>query len=506
MKNNSKTKQQLINELKLYREQNDELKKLHKENAELKKLIIKQKKEMKKISESEKMHKTIIRNFPDSFALFTLDGTCLEASQGALDNTGYKTAEELIGMKGFDIIAPEETEKAKSIQQELMQKGFKRNYEYSILRKDGTRRILESNAILLKDNFGEPKFVLITSRDITKRKIAEKKLQQEVNRLRKHIQQGERYPVIIGNSSKMLQIIDLVHQVARTNSTILISGETGSGKDLIAQAIHYSSPRKEAPFLAINCAALPEQLIESELFGYVKGAFTGASQDKTGLFEEAHKGTIFLDEIGDLPLSLQGKLLQVLEKQIVRRLGQSKSIIVDVRIIAATNKNLKEAVKRGTFREDLYYRLNVFPLKVPSLRERKEDIPLLAKYFLDKYCLVMKKEITTISQEAMDILTSYPFPGNVRELENIIQRSLIIAQGSILHKQNLPEELTDKKSINKYQNLPDSLAEIERKKIENTLKECHGHLTRTAKKLGISRTSLWRKINKFNINISDFVS
>lgn len=506
MEDNFKKKQQLIDELKLYQEQNNELKKFQKENAELKKLMIKQKKKIKKLTESEKMYRMMVRNIPDSVALNTLDGTIIKASKGALDHLGYTSHKDVNGKSGFKFVAEKDRQKAKVYLQKLINEGYLKNFESTYIRKDGTRIILESNAILLKDDFGNPNYILISSRDITERKMAEKKLHDEVKKLRKQIQQGERYPIIIGNSTKMLQVIDLVHQVARTDSTVLIYGETGSGKDLIAKAIHNNSSRREAPYLAINCAALPEHLIESELFGYVKGAFTGAVQTKRGLFEQTDTGTIFLNEVGEIPLNVQAKLLHVLENQQIRKIGDSSNITVDVRIIAATNKDLKNAVNKGQFREDLYYRLNVFPIKVPSLRERKEDIPLLAKYFLDKYCLVMKKEITTISQEAMDILSSYPFPGNVRELENIIQRSLIIAQGSILHKQNLPEELTDKKSINKSQNLSDSLAEIERKKIENALKECNGHLTRTAKKLGISRTSLWRKINKFNINISDYVS
>ena len=347
------------------------------------------------------------------------------------------------------------------------------------------------------------------TRDITKRKKMEQQLEQMVKKrtrelqesqkkvkiLRKQIQQSQRYPEIIGNSPEILQVIDLAHQVAHTNSTVLIYGETGSGKDLIAKAIHHNSPRREAPFVIVNCAALPEHLIESELFGYVKGAFTGANQDKKGFFEEADRGTIFLNEVGEIPLKVQVKLLQVLENQQMHRLGESKNIKVDVRIIAATNRDLRESVRQGHFREDLFYRLNVLPIEVPPLREREQDIPLLVKRFLDKYCLAMNKQITDISQEAMDMLYDYPYPGNVRELENIIQRSIIMAQGSTILLQHLPKELKESKFIP----VPESLAEMEKKTIEATIQQCKGKLKQAARKLGIHRSTLWRKMKKLGI-------
>jgi two-component system response regulator HydG len=252
--------------------------------------------------------------------------------------------------------------------------------------------------------------------------------------------------------------------------------------------------------LTINCAALPEHLIESELFGYVKGAFTGANQNKQGLFEEAHKGTIFLNEIGDIPLRLQGKLLDALENQRIRRLGQSKSITVDVRIIAASNIDLEKAVNDGRFREDLFYRLNVLPIKVPPLRERKDDIPFLIKHFLDRHCPLMNKNITEIAQEAMDILLSYPYPGNVRELENIIQHSIIMIKGSILIPEYLPEKLKRVKSYEESNNL----ADMERKMIETALHDCQGHFSRAAKKLGIHRTTLWRKIKQLGVKLPNY--
>jgi DNA-binding NtrC family response regulator len=335
------------------------------------------------------------------------------------------------------------------------------------------------------------------------KKVSEKnRLQEEVKNLKRQIKRDRSQQKIIGNSPEILRVINLANQVAGTSSTVLIYGETGSGKDLIAQAIHYNSPRSEAPFMPINCAALPEQLIESELFGYVKGAFTGALQNKRGFFEEAAGGTLFLNEISEIPLRVQAKLLQALENQEIRRLGQSKSIKVDVRILAATNIDLEDAVRKGSFRKDLFYRLKVFPIVVPPLRERKEDIPLLVRYFLDKFCPPMNKKITTISEEAMEILGQYSYPGNVRELENIIQRSVIMGQGSTLLPHYLPPEIRKTSSYSEAE----SLAEMERKMIETTIRKCGGNLRKTSQRLGISRTTLWRKIKKFDIDTASRVT
>jgi two-component system response regulator HydG len=480
--------------------------------------ITERKRQQKELWESREMYRLLLQTSPDAVAVSDLDGKTLEVSHRILELFGYENIEEFFKMNAFNNTAPEEHEKLMKAIQKNLKEGYVRNLEVTFVRKNGTRFIGEVYTSLVRDVKGNPKAIIGTIRDITERKKLEEKLRhyskllekrveertrkleesrQEIKSLRKQIQQSIRYPEIIGSSAAILQVIDLTHQVAQTNYNVLITGETGSGKDLIARAIHFNSPRKEAPFLAINCAALPEQLIESELFGYVKGAFTGASQDKKGLFEEAHKGTIFLDEIGDIPLQLQGKLLQVIEKQIVRRLGQSKSIKVDVRIVAASNIDLEEAVNTRNFRQDLFYRLNVFPIRVPPLRERKEDIPLLVKHFLDKYCLSMDKKITDISQKAMDLLCEYNYPGNVRELENIIQRAIIMAQGSIL----LPRYLPDKLRSVAASGIRANLANVEKNMIINVIHQCKGDLDQAAKQLGYSRTTLWRRMKKLDINI-----
>jgi PAS domain S-box-containing protein len=477
--------------------------------------------------ESEELYRKLITTSPDIVAVSNLEGIITDVSEQTIKLFGYKSAAELIGQNGFNLIAPEDRQKVIKDSREVINGRFTINREYIAIRKDGSRFIIETSGAIVRDAQGKPKAFISTSRDITERKRMEEELkkyrehleqlveertrellktQKEVKTLRQQIQQSKKYPEIIGNSPKILHIIDLVQQVARTNSTVLICGETGSGKDLIAKAIHYNSPRKEASFLAINCAALPEQLIESELFGYVKGAFTGATQDKKGLFEEADKGTIFLNEIGEMPHKVQAKLLQVLENQEIRPLGQSTCIRVNVRIIAASNMDLEEAMRIRTFREDLFYRLNVLSIKIPPLRERKEDIPILAKHFLDKYCLAMNRQINDISPEAMDLLCSYSYPGNVRELENIIQRSLILAQCNKLLANYLPEKIKTTKYDSELDNLADNLANREKQIIEEIIKECKGNLSQSAKKLGICRTTLWRKIKKLHIDTSDYVA
>lgn len=521
MKDEEKTKEQLVKKLAKLRKIIVELRKTNKLQ---KKKLIEQKKIEHALRESEEMYKTLVKTSPDAIAVHDLNGKVIEVSKRWLEMWDYKNAEEVVGRSGYDfLIIEEDREKAMRSHQKLLKDGYFRNLILTFKRKYGTSFIAELNATLIQDSYGNPKAVMATSRDVTERMKMQKKLklyseklknlvtertrelkhaQKKVKSLQKQIQQSQRYPEIIGNSPKITEVIDLIHQVAPTNSTVLIYGETGSGKDLVALAIHYNSARKEGHFLVLNCASLPENLIDSELFGYAKGAFTGATQNKKGLFEAANKGTIFLNEIGEIPLNLQAKLLQVLETKQIRRLGDSNNITVDVRIIAASNKNLKEAVEKGHFREDLFYRINVLNIIVPPLRERKRDIPLLARHFLDKYCLSMNKEISEISHEAMDVLCSYPYPGNVRELENIIQRSIVMAKGPMLLPINLPDELRGIVAISE----PESLADMERQIIGNALHKCKGNVSQAAKMLGIGRATLYRKMKKLNITILDNVS
>jgi PAS domain S-box-containing protein len=487
-------------ELNKYRRHLEEL--VENRTVELKQTNEQLKQELAERKKAEEKYKTLVITSPDPVAVHDLKGSVVEVSNKWLEMWRYDKAEEVIGRNPFDFIAPESWEIAKKNLSRVLKKGFTRTVEMTMLRKDETRFIGELNGSMIEDASGNPIAIMATTRDITERKRMEnalkesqKNLQKEVKTLRRQIHESKSYTKIIGSSSKILKVIDLIQQVARTDSTVLITGETGSGKDLVASIIHSISARSNSPFIEVNCGALPEQLIESELFGYVKGAFTGAMKNKIGLFEEANNGTIYLNEISDLPVRLQTKLLQVLEKQQIRRLGQSKSIKIDVRIIAASNINLDEAVNKNRFRQDLFYRLNIFPIKIPPLKERKEDIPLLARYLLNKHCPSLNKEITDISKETMEILYSYDYPGNVRELENIVQRSIIVAQGTVLLPEHLPEQMLIDKSFS----APKSMADFEKQMIIDAIKQSKGNLDYAAKKLAYSRTTLWRRMKKLHI-------
>ena len=312
---------------------------------------------------------------------------------------------------------------------------------------------------------------------------------------------------MIGKSKEMLKVYATINKVAGTTANILILGESGTGKELVARAIHESSPRKGMPFLIINCGGIPETLLESELFGYIKGSFTGAHMDKPGLFEAASGGTIFLDEIGDLPSILQVKLLRVVQEKTFRRIGGTEDIKVDVRIISATNQNLSVQVKEGTFREDLYYRLNVIPIQLPPLRERKDDIPILAKHFIEKYSQEFSKEIRNISIYALELLMDYQFPGNIRELENIIERSVALETSNIILPENLvlsegleeAQPLTEFHISDKGILLDDELENIERQWIRKALEKSRGSKIKAAELLHITADALRKRIKKLKI-------
>ncbi len=274
------------------------------------------------------------------------------------------------------------------------------------------------------------------------RALEKNRLYEENTYLRRELTQRYAFSNIIGRSPRMQAIFSLVERVARTSSTVLISGESGTGKELIARAIHYTSPRATHRFLSINCGAMPENLLESELFGHERGAFTGAVRDKKGLFQEATRGTLFLDEISEMSLTMQVKLLRALQEKLVRRVGGNTEEAVDVRILAATNQNLPERIARGDFREDLYYRINVIPIDVPPLRARREDIPLLVDHFLTKFCEALGVQVKRISAEAMRLLESYTWPGNVRELENIVERAVALSTAPVITAADLPRPLS----------------------------------------------------------------
>jgi len=324
-----------------------------------------------------------------------------------------------------------------------------------------------------------------------------------------HLRKGYHFGFLIGESPEMKKIYDLIKRVASTKTNILISGESGTGKELVARAIHGQSQRKDKPFVVINCAGIPETLIESELFGHKKGAFTGASTDKAGLFEAADRGTVFFDEIGELTPAIQVKLLRVIQEKTFTRIGETDERRVDVRFISATNKNLEEEVMNGGFREDLFFRLNVIEISMPPLRERKGDLPLLAHHFLGKYSKELEKDIKKVSTYAMDILSQYPFPGNVRELENIIERSVALETSNIVLPQSLTLSDLKKVRVKKDRrgtdlgpdgiNLDKVMAEIEREYILKAMEMANGSRQRAAELLDITFDSLKYRLTKLNL-------
>lgn len=307
---------------------------------------------------------------------------------------------------------------------------------------------------------------------------------------------------IVGRSPQMLKVYKTIARVADSKSTVLIRGESGTGKELIARAIHYNSPRASQPFVAVDCGSLAENLLESELFGHVKGAFTGAITSKKGLFEEAHNGTCFLDEIGDISPSMQAKLLRVLQEHEIKRVGGTETIKIDVRIIAATNKNLEELVAQKKFREDLYYRLNVVTIHLPPLRERPGDIKLLAEHFLRKYAAENKKPIPQLSKEALEILTHYNWPGNVRELENVIERAVTLSQRALILPEDLPRRLRLEPTSLPLNFLPGriTLSELEKLYIKKVLEDTGGNKKKAAEILGIDRRTLYRMAARYGLD------
>jgi two-component system response regulator AtoC len=332
------------------------------------------------------------------------------------------------------------------------------------------------------------------------------RLREENLRLRDAVQETFSFQNMVAKSQAMRAIFETIRKIADYKTTVLITGESGTGKELIARAIHYNGIRKDKPMVAVNCGGLPENLLESELFGYAKGAFTDAGKDKKGIFQEATGGTFFLDEIGELPLSLQVKLLRVLQDEMVRPLGSAEAVKVDVRIIAATAANLAEAVQEGTFRDDLFYRINVLHIEVPPLRDRKEDIPLLVNHFMEKFDKHLRKEITEIQPEALRALMAYPWPGNVRELENVIERTMVLTERSHIHVSELPDKIRGPQASivppwpSQETSLKANTMVLEKALIERALRETDNNRTRAAKLLGISHPTLLSKMKTYGIS------
>ena len=358
-------------------------------------------------------------------------------------------------------------------------------------------------------NYLTKPFKLVELSIMVRKGLKERTLRFENQYLRNQLKNKYAFGNIIGTGRSMARIFELIDSVAGLNSTVLISGETGTGKELIAKAIHFNSPRKDQKMVSINCGAIPENLLESELFGHVKGSFTGAVQNRVGRFEQGNNGTIFLDEIGNMPMSLQVKLLRVLQEREFERVGGNNSIKVDVRIIAATSSNLEEMVKEGTFREDLYYRLNVIPLHMPPLRERREDIPLLIQRFISQFCETHKLEMKTVSPQVMKALMSYEWPGNVRQLENIVERMVALTgTRTAIMPTDLPPEIQNPEGSGSSPvfeipeegiNFTNIVVDMERELILQGLRKANGNKKLAAKLLNLKRTTLIEKIKRIGL-------
>jgi DNA-binding NtrC family response regulator len=344
-------------------------------------------------------------------------------------------------------------------------------------------------------------------RIVLERALEKKETMREVQLLRRRIAALAPGTDMIGSGPAMQRVFDLVKKVSPSNASVVIAGESGTGKEIVARAIHNLSPRKDKPFVALNCSAIPATLIESELFGYERGAFTGADQRRLGNFELAHNGTLFLDEIGELPLELQAKFLRVLEERKIRRLGGRSEVEIDVRVICATNRDLKEEIRRGRFREDLYFRLHVFTILLPPLKERREDIPLLVHHFIEKYNGETGKRVQGVSPAALGVLQGYAWPGNIRELRNTVERAMILADGDVIGEEHLPPDMHGSRPEAATLRVPLGipLEKVEKEYILASLQKNGGNKARTAEGLGVSEKTLYNKLNRYAAEARDRV-
>ena len=453
------------------------------------------------IAKSEAELRTIIDAISQLIVALSADGKFLTANQALLEYTGL-TKEEVESQAFGDVFHPEDTERLREEREAAIARGLQFEYERRVRHRDGEYRWFLIQYNPLRDEEGKVIRWYATGTDIDDRKQAEERTRQENVALRELIDQAYMFEEIVGSSPALKTVLSSIVKVAPTDSTVLITGETGTGKELIARAIHKGSQRASHAFISVNCAAIPASLIASELFGHEKGAFTGAMQRRQGRFELADSGTIFLDEIGELPAETQIALLRVIQERKFERVGGNQVIPTDVRIIAATNSDMPSAIAAGTFRADLFYRLNVFPIEVPPLRQRKEDIPMLLEYFVKRYADKARKQFSSMDKNTLKLCQSYSWPGNIRELQNIIERSIILCNGDTfridpawLSSQNTPRLASSGPLKHNLQNYEKDL-------IEAALSESNGKVAGpngAAAKLGIPRSTLDLKIKQLNI-------
>ena len=380
----------------------------------------------------------------------------------------------------------------------MFKKGHLRKQKCSITRKDGRIVHILKNAAVLKDKSGVVTGAVETMTDITDLVAKE----TQIESYRRELDAEDRFYGMIGASAPMQQVFELITNAAQSDAPVIVYGESGTGKEMVARAIHDAGTRGSRPYVKVNCAALNESLLESELFGHVKGAYTGAHKSREGRFEIASGGDIFLDEIGDLPLSTQVKLLRVLEEKVVERVGDNRPITVDVRIISATNRHLPDLIASGAFREDFYYRINVIPIHIPPLRERIEDIPLLARSFFNRTLLKSEKKLDGISKTAMDYLMAYSWPGNARELKSAFEFAFVSCPSGMIEADHLPPQISaPPPTFSEVQNPPnESLDDVKRRRLIEALKRANGNQSEAARLLGLSRTSVWNQIKKYNLH------
>ncbi|MBW1737701.1 MAG: sigma 54-interacting transcriptional regulator [Deltaproteobacteria bacterium] len=443
---------------------------------------------------------TVVNTIQDGLMVVDRAGTILSVNRALEAITGF-SKEDLIGSPcsalHCDIceIARDENGDHWCV---LFRTGSLKMRRCTLARKDGRYVHVLKNASLLHDSNGNTIGAVETLTDITE--IIQK--DHQIEAFQREIRSQDRFHGILGTSASMQKVFSLIDSATQSDAPVIIFGESGTGKELVAEAIHETGARRGKPFMKVNCAALNESLLESELFGHVKGAFTGAYRTRKGRFEAARGGDIFLDEIGDLPLSTQVKLLRVLEETVIERVGENTPIQVDVRIVSATNKDLEGLVEKGLFREDLFYRINVIPISVPPLRERVEDIPLLAQTFFRRVRMKTGKDIQGISEEAMKKLVDYHWPGNVRELKSAFEYAFVSCQDSIIQPHHLPTNiLWGQKGQGRPTSVPVNRDEIKKRQLLDALEKAGGNQSKAARILGVSRVTVWNRMKKFNINL-----
>ncbi len=465
--------------------------------------ITERKRAEEKIRQDERELRQIVEAIPMLIIVMAPDGSYLYANERLLEYTGHTQEDVVAGDFRARVFHPDDVERLRNDRQQALARGVPFEMEQRVRRKDGQYRWFLTRLNPLKDEQGDVIRWYATGTDIHDRKQAEERVQKENIALREEIDKTSMFEEIVGTSPALQKVLSRVSKVAPTDSTVLITGETGTGKELIARAIHKRSQRSARAFVSVNCAATPPSLIASELFGHEKGAFTGALQRRLGRFELAEGGTIFLDEIGELPMETQIALLRVLQEHAFERVGGSQTIRADVRVIAATNRDLQAAITQGTFRRDLFYRINVFPIEMPALRERKEDIPMLVEYFIDRYASAAGKKIRSIDKRTLALFQSYPWPGNIRELQNVIERSVILSEMETFSVDESWLSPASVPTLPARRPLSRKLVDQEKETIEAALAESKGKVsgpTGAAAKLGMPPSTLDSKIKALKIN------